>query len=103
MPQSCLLFLGPPSGWHAVQATVGSSARLTQVEPRPEALAAALADADGLIDAAIRVRLTDDMVRGAPRLKVVSCASTGTDHVARGEIDKRRIVVRSLFDSPEVI
>ncbi len=103
MPQPCLLFMGPPSGWQSVQSAAGASARLLHVEPRQDALAAALAEADGLIDAAIRVPLTDEMVRGAPRLKVVSCASTGTDHVARGEIERRGIVVRSLFDSPEVI
>jgi phosphoglycerate dehydrogenase-like enzyme len=103
MQQPCLLFMGPSSGWRAVKTAAGSSARLVHVEPRQEALAAALTEADGLIDAAIRVPLTDDMVRGASHLKVVSCASTGTDHVARGEIDRRGIVVRSLFDSPEVI
>jgi D-3-phosphoglycerate dehydrogenase len=43
------------------------------------------------------------MVRNAPRLKVVSCASTGTDHVERGEITRRGIVVRSLSDTPQVI
>ncbi len=103
MPRPCLLFMGPPSGWQAVQTAAGRQSRLVHVEPRQEALAAALAVADGLIDAAIRVPLTDEMVRGAPRLKVVSCASTGSDHIARGEIDRRGIVVRSLFDSPEVI
>jgi D-3-phosphoglycerate dehydrogenase len=56
-----------------------------------------------LIDAAIRIPLTDEMVRAAPRLKVVSCASTGADHVARAEIDRRGIVVRTLRDSPDVI
>jgi phosphoglycerate dehydrogenase-like enzyme len=47
--------------------------------------------------------LSDTMVQKAPRLKVVSCASTGADHVQRSEIDKRGIVVRTLRDSPEVI
>jgi D-3-phosphoglycerate dehydrogenase len=103
MSLPCLAYLGPEFGWNAVRIAIGDGARLVHVEPRAEALAAALAEADGLIDAAIRVPLTDEMVRNAPLLKVVSCASTGTNHVARGEIDRRGIVVRSLFDSPEVI
>jgi phosphoglycerate dehydrogenase-like enzyme len=103
MSLPCIAFLGPDSGWNAVRAAVGDGARLIRVEPRAEALAAALAEADGLIDAAIRVPVTDEMVSGAPHLKVISCASTGTDHVARGEVERRGIVVRSLFDSPEVI
>ena len=86
-----------------MQKTIGADARLLYVETKPDAVAEALRDADGLIDAAIRVPLTDAMVHNAPRLKVVSCASTGTDHVARGEIARRGIVVRSLADSPDVI
>jgi len=99
----CLVFLGPESGWNAVQLAIGNQARLMHVPSQQEALAAALGAADGLVDAAIRVPLTDAMVRAAPRLKVVSCASTGTDHVERGEVDRRGIVVRSLMDSPDVI
>jgi D-3-phosphoglycerate dehydrogenase len=103
MPLPCLTFVGPRSGWDAVQKVVGERARLVYAEARPDALSVALSDADGLVDAALKVPLTDAMVRAAPRLKVVSCASTGTDHVARSEINRRGIVVRGLLDSPEII
>jgi D-3-phosphoglycerate dehydrogenase len=62
-----------------------------------------LKDAHALIDASIRVPVTDKMISGAPRLKVISCASTGTDHVAREEAKRRGITVISLRDHPEVI
>ncbi|HSV21415.1 MAG TPA: NAD(P)-dependent oxidoreductase [Xanthobacteraceae bacterium] len=98
-----LVFVGPEEGWAAVSNAISSAAQLVHVESTQQALAAALTNADGLIDAAIRIPLTDEMVRAAPRLKVVSCASTGADHVARAEIDRRGIVVRTLRDSPDVI
>jgi D-3-phosphoglycerate dehydrogenase len=101
--QPTVVFLGPDFGREAVQRAVGDSAKVLHSPSDQEALAAALIEADGLVDAAIRVRLTDEMVRNAPRLKVVSCASTGTDHVERGEITRRGIVVRSLSDTPQVI
>ena len=98
-----LIFIGPDEGWAAAQSALGPAAELRRAEPDPLALAAALVAADGLIDAAIRVPLSDDMVTAAPRLKVVSCASTGADHIARTEIERRKIVVRTLRDSPEII
>jgi D-3-phosphoglycerate dehydrogenase len=98
-----LAFIGPEEGWIAVSRSIESAAQLIHVETTQKALAAALTKADGLIDAAIRVPLTDEMVRAAPRLKVVSCASTGADHVARTEIERRGIVIRTLRDSPDII
>src|SRR5215470_17161314 len=98
-----LVFLGPEEGWIAVSRSIESRAQLVHVETTQQALAAALTKADGLVDAAIRIPLTDEMVRAAPRLKVVSCASTGADHVARTEIERRGIVIRTLRDSPHVI
>jgi D-3-phosphoglycerate dehydrogenase len=103
IPTPVLAFIGPDVGWAAVQEAVGADAQLVRAVPASEALAAALVGSDGLVDAAIRIPLTDAMVVQAPRLKVVSCASTGADHVARGEISRRGIVVRTLRDSPEVI
>jgi len=98
-----IVYIGPECGWQEIVAQIGQHARLVHSDPNQQALAAALKRADALIDAAIRVPLTDTMVRAAPRLKVISCASTGADHIARGELAKRGGVVRTLRDSPEVI
>jgi phosphoglycerate dehydrogenase-like enzyme len=98
-----LCFIGPDVGLAAVRDAVGGGAHVVHPASTPEALAEALPAADGLVDAAIRVPLTDAMVARSTRLKVVSCASTGADHVARGEIARRGIVVRTLRDTPEVL
>jgi D-3-phosphoglycerate dehydrogenase len=102
-PAPVLCFIGPDVGFAAVREAVGGGAHVVHPASTPEALAEALPAADGLVDAAIRVPLTDAIVARSPRLKVVSCASTGADHVARVEIARRGIVVRTLRDTPEVL
>lgn len=98
-----IVFIGPPNGWQAAYSALGSRANLVHVDSTQEAVAHALKSAQGLVDASIRVPLTDAMIAAAVDLKVISCASTGTDHVARTEVTKRGIVIRSLLDSRDVI
>jgi D-3-phosphoglycerate dehydrogenase len=53
-------------------------------------------DADALVDASMKVRITDEMVRKALNLKIISCATTGSDHIDRTEIENRGIQLRTL-------
>jgi phosphoglycerate dehydrogenase-like enzyme len=103
MNKPIVVYIGPDSGWQAIQATVGTRATFVHANLESESVARALRSADGLVDAAIRIPISDGMIASATNLKVISCASTGTDHVARGEITKRGIIIRSLRDSPRVI
>jgi len=98
-----IAYIGPPVGRDSAQGAVEARARIVNVELTADALAQALKTADGLVDAAIRIPISDAMIAAAANLKVISCASTGTDHVARSEVTKRGIVVRSLRDLPDVI
>lgn len=101
--QPKLVFVGPDSGWLPILDTFGQVARLHRAETTADSIVQSLQDADALVDASIRVPLTDKMIAQAPHLKVISCASTGTDHVAREEAKRRGIAVISLRDHPEVI
>lgn len=96
-------YVGPDSGWSAIVSSCRDQADLLRAEPSSESVARALETADALVDAAIRVPITDAMIAAAQRLRVISCASTGTDHVARSEVDRRGISVRSLRDYPAVL
>ena len=98
-----IVYVGPECGWQSVGAVVGAKATLSRAEPTQQALARALLEADALVDAAIRIPVTEAMVAASPRLMVVSCASTGADHIARGELTRRGGIVRTLREAPEVI
>lgn len=98
-----IVFVGPDFGWNPIVAAFGDEAQLIRAETTAESIAQTIRDADALVDSSIRVPVTDKMIADAPDLKVISCASTGTDHVARGEVNRRGIKVISLRDHPDVI
>ena len=91
-----ILYLGPDFGYQAVVARFNSLAEIINVGSSDFALQDALSDADALVDASMRVRITDEMVKKASRLKIISCATTGSDHIDRTEIENRGIQLRTL-------
>ncbi len=91
-----ILYLGPDFGYHAVVAKFNNLAKIINVDSSDSALQDALLDADALVDASMRVRITDEMVRKALNLKIISCATTGSDHIDRTEIENRGIQLRTL-------
>lgn len=95
--------MGPTEGYEAVKDAVGHRAEVLRIEPEPQALADALGSADGLIDASMRVRITDRMIHAARNLKVISCATTGSDHIERGQALARKIPILTLRDDPEFL
>ena len=59
--------------------------------------------ADGLIDASMSVKITGEMLRRAPNLRIISCATTGSDHIAKDEAASRGIEIRTLREDPELL
>ena len=98
-----ILYLGPDFGYQAVVARFNSLAEIINVCSSDSTLQDALSDADALVDASMRVQITDEMVKKASRLKIISCATTGSDHIERMEIRKRNISVRTLKEDRELL
>jgi len=98
-----ILYLGPNFGYQAVVAKFNNLAEITDVDSSDSALQNALSDADALVDASMKVCITDEMVRKALKLKIISCATTGSDHIERSEIKKRNICVRTLKEDRELL
>ncbi|MBW1804094.1 MAG: hypothetical protein JRJ85_25595 [Deltaproteobacteria bacterium] len=44
----------------------------------------------------MRVRITGEMLGAAKRLKIIACATTGSDHIDHKEADNLSIVIRTL-------
>ena len=91
-----IFYLGSDFGYHAIVANFNNLAKIIHVDSSDSALQDALLDADALVDASMRVRITDEMVRKALNLKIISCATTGSDHIDRTEIENRGIQLRTL-------
>jgi len=98
-----IVYLGAPEGFEALQATVAGRAECVHPPAEPAAVATALAGADGLLDASMKVRITDAMVEASPRLAVISCATTGSDHIARAALAARGAPVHTLREDGELL
>ena len=102
-PKPVIAYMGAPEGFEALEQLVAGRAKSVHVQSEPEALASILERASGVLDASMRVPLSDAMVAGAPFLRIISCATTGSDHVARSEASKRDIAIRTLREDPELL
>lgn len=102
-----VLYLGAPVGAEAAAEVLAGRAELvqapTQQNDAQDAVARALLDAAAVLDASMKVRLTDDMLAKAVNLEIISCATTGSDHIERGELDRRNIPVRTLKEDRELL
>lgn len=98
-----VIFLGSRAGFEALEDTLAGRALAEQVDPSPKALENALKEAHGLLDASMKTRVTNEMVKGAGRLKIIACATTGSDHIEREELDSRGIPVRTLREDRELL
>ena len=98
-----VIYLGPDFGYKAVVDEFGDLAGIFHIDPSYKALQNALLDANAIIDASMKVRITDTMIRDAAKLKIISCATTGSDHIDRLEIEDRNIRVRTLKEDKELL
>lgn len=95
-----VIYLGAPEGFEAAAAVIAPVGRLEHVAAEQAAVAEALKTASAVLDASMKVRISDEMVAAAPALRIISTATTGSDHIARKEIDARGIPVRTLKEDP---
>lgn len=94
-----VVYLGAPEGAEAAKEVLaGSSFEVIHPEHAAGPVAEALANADALLDASMKVPIDDTMIAASPKLQIISCATTGSDHIARGVLTERNIPVRTLRD-----
>lgn len=98
-----VLYLGAETGLEAARATLEGHSHVQHCLATPEAVAEALPDAVALLDASMKVRMDNSMLATATQLKIISCATTGSDHIAREHLDAQGIPVRTLRDDRELL
>jgi D-3-phosphoglycerate dehydrogenase len=98
-----IVYLGAPEGAEAARDILPPGFELTHPEHAPEPVAKALRSADALLDASMKVPIDDGMISKSPRLRIISCATTGSDHIARALLAERGIPVRTLREDGELL
>ena len=98
-----VLYLGAEAGYEAASSVLAGVATLEHVPADEAAVKKAIAQAVGVLDASMKVRLTDAMIASAVDLRIISCATTGSDHIERSELTTRSIPVRTLREDPQLL
>lgn len=99
-----IVYVGADVGFKALEKKIkGKNAVATPVHPDKQELSGALAGADALLDASMKTRITNDMIRKSEKLQIISCATTGSDHIDREELHKRSIPLRTLREDRDLL
>jgi phosphoglycerate dehydrogenase-like enzyme len=96
-------YVGPAFGRDRVAEVLGDTVEVTHVAETQAAVAAALRTVDAYVDASTWVPVTAEMLTAAPRLRAISLASTGDEHVDRDAAERAGVAVHTLQDRPELI
>lgn len=98
-----VIYLGSKEGYEASAEVLVGIANVVHIEAIENKVADELKDSDALIDASMRVKITDEMIAQSRFLKIISCATTGSDHIARNKILEKDIAIRTLKEDPHVL
>lgn len=100
---SDVVYLGAVEGYESARQVAGDKANVRLVAADPGEVTEALKTASAVLDASMRVKITDQMIAVAPNLRIISTATTGSDHIERNEIERRGISVRTLKEDKELL
>jgi D-3-phosphoglycerate dehydrogenase len=98
-----ILYLGAEVGAVAAEEVVAGRAKVVIAPSTQKDVQSQIKTCDALLDASMKVRITDVMIVSAANLKIISCATTGSDHIERGELKRRGIPVRTLMEDRELL
>ena len=98
-----VIYTGGEHGYIAASEILKGIAEVVQVEAEPEILGEHLQKADAFLDASMKVKITPEMFEGSPKLKMISCATTGSDHIDKNSAEKHGVDVRTLREDPELL
>jgi D-3-phosphoglycerate dehydrogenase len=98
-----IIYIGSAIGFDALVKALKGKGEAEHIEASQGAVAEALEEADALLDASMKVRLTGAMLRQAKNLKIIACATTGSDHIDAEEAANRSIAVRTLSEDKDLL
>lgn len=98
-----IVFLGPDFAANSLRSSLPDGYGLLTPTPGTEEVATAVEGAHGILDASMKTPLTDAMFAASPDLRVVSCATTGSDHIERAELESRGVPVHTLRENRDLL
>lgn len=101
--RNMIIYLGGPDGFEAVSDTLAARFSVRHVAADPAAVLAALPEAVAVVDASMKVRFDAEMFAAASHLRMISTATTGSDHIDRDAAAARGVTIRTLKEDVELL
>jgi len=98
-----IIYLGAEVGATAAEEAAAGRANIVRVPANAGDVGTEIMTCDALLDASMKVAITDAMVTSAAKLKIISCATTGSDHIERTELNRKGIPVRTLMEDKALL
>lgn len=98
-----IIYIGSPDGFEAAAPLLSQVGRPVHVSADPTDVAALLPEAAAVLDASMKVRFTDAMIGGAHALRIISTATTGSDHIAREVAEANGVAIRTLKEDATLL
>jgi D-3-phosphoglycerate dehydrogenase len=98
-----IIYLGAEVGATAAEEAASGRANIVRVPANAGDVGTEIKTCDALLDASMKVPITDAMVASAANLKIISCATTGSDHIERTELNRKGIPVRTLMEDKALL
>jgi len=98
-----IIYLGSDTGFEAAKTVINETNTLIHCPADSDSLGKEMVDASAILDASMKTRITDAMLSAAPGLRVISCATTGSDHIDRNALSSRGIPVYTLREDRELL
>ena len=76
---------------------------MTHVEANLKAVEQEIKDAEGVLDASMKVRFDEEIFQHAKKLRIIACATTGADHIERSAAERRNISIRTLKEDKDLL
>jgi len=97
-----IVFLGPLESFNSLRKKINNRFDLVFSKPDKNELSLKLDSADALIDASMKVALDDFLLRSS-KLRVISTATTGSDHIDFESAKKNNIKIFTLKDDKDIL
>ena len=78
-----IIYLGPTEMFNSVVNYFGKVDHISVIQSDTFSIEADLVDAFGVLDASMKVKFDEALLSKALNLKIISCATTGSDHVSK--------------------
>lgn len=98
-----ILYLGPKEILISIQTLFNKNENLFIVEANESNINIEIIEAYGIIDASMKVLFDEELILKAKNLKIISCATTGSDHISRSICKRKEIEIRTLREDSDLL